>query len=284
MRLMWETVSMDGTVVIGEGEKDRAPMLYSGEQIGNGEPPEVDIAVDPVDGTTLTAKGMGGALSGIALAARGAMFDPGPCFYMEKIAVGEEAVEAIDIEAPVAENLARVAKAKRTDIEDLTVIMLDRPRHEGLAKEVREAGARIRFITDGDVAAAIAAAREGSGIDVLMGIGGTPEGVLSACAIKCLGGAIQGRLSPRGEEERDATLAAGYDLDQILTVDDLVSGDDVYFAATGVTDGNLLRGVRYRQQSAVTQSISMRSRSGTVRLIEAVHRLEKLSEYSRIAY
>ena len=280
MRLLLGTVSMDGVVVIGEGEKDNAPMLYNGESIGNGEPPVVDIAVDPIDGTTLTSKGMNGALSVVALAERGTMFDPGPCVYMEKIAAGEEAAEHIDIEAPVAENIKRVAKAKQVDVSDVTVTILDRARHEQLVKEVREAGARIRFITDGDVAGAIAAARGGTGVDLLMGTGGTPEGVIAACAIKCLGGVIQGRLWPRNEAEKDAAVQAGYDLDQVLTTDDLVSGEDVFFAATGVTDGDLMNGVRYRDNSAITQSIVMRSRSGTVRLIDALHRMHKLKKFS----
>jgi fructose-1,6-bisphosphatase II len=280
MRLLMDTVPMDGTVVIGEGEKDNAPMLYNGERIGNGEPPVVDIAVDPIDGTTLTSKGMNGALAVVALAERGTMFDPGPCVYMEKIAAGEEAADAIDIEAPVAENVKRVAKAKRGDVSDVTVTILDRSRHEQLVKEIREAGARIRFITDGDVAGAISAARPGTAVDLLMGTGGTPEGVIAACAIKCLGGVIQGRLWPRNEQERDAAVAQGHDLDRVLTTDDLVSGEDVFFAATGVTDGDLVNGVRYREGSAITQSIVMRSRSGTVRLIDALHRMEKLKKFS----
>ncbi len=280
MRLLLDTVPMDGVVVIGEGEKDNAPMLYNGERIGNGQPPVVDIAVDPIDGTTLTSKGMNGALAVVALAERGTMFDPGPCVYMEKIAAGEEAADVIDIEAPVADNLKRVAKAKRTDISNVTVTILERSRHEQLVKEVREAGARIRFITDGDVAGAISAARPGTGVDLLMGTGGTPEGVIAACAIKCLGGVIQGRLWPRNEQERDAAVAAGYDLDRVLSTDDLVSGEDVFFAATGVTDGDLVNGVRYRDGAAITQSIVMRSRSGTVRLIDALHRMEKLKKFS----
>ncbi len=284
MRLMLDTVSMDGIVVIGEGEKDEAPMLFNGEEIGNGEPPVVDIAVDPIDGTTLTAKGMNGAIAVVALSERGTMLDPGPAVYMEKIAVGPEAADVIDIEAPVGENLARIAKAKRTDVEDLTAILLDRPRHEQLVKEIREAGARIRFITDGDVAAAIAAARPSTGIDVLFGIGGTPEGVISACALKCLGGAIQGRLWPRNEDEREALVQHGFEPDQVLTIDDLVSGDNVFFAATGVTGGDFLRGVQYREDYATTQSIVMRSRSGTVRMIDAQHSLEKLARYSKIVY
>ena len=280
MRLLMDTVPMDGVVVIGEGEKDNAPMLYNGERIGNGEPPVVDIAVDPIDGTTLTSKGMNGALAVVALSERGTMFDPGPCVYMEKIAAGEEAADQIDIEAPVAENIKRVAKAKRTQVSDVTVTILERARHEQLVKEVREAGARIHFISDGDVAGAIAAARGGTGVDLLMGTGGTPEGVIAACAIKCLGGVIQGRLWPRNEQERDAAVQGGYDLDRVLTTNDLVSGDDVFFAATGVTDGDLINGVRYRESAAVTQSIVMRSRSGTVRMIDALHRMEKLKKFS----
>ncbi|HEV3473294.1 MAG TPA: class II fructose-bisphosphatase [Actinomycetota bacterium] len=280
MRLMLGTVQMDGTVVIGEGEKDNAPMLYNGEEIGNGQPPVVDIAVDPIDGTTLTSKGMGGALAVVALAERGTMFDPGPCVYMEKIVVGEAAADVIDLDAPIADNLKKVAKAKKTDVSDLTVTILDRERHDQIVKEIREAGARIKFITDGDVAGAISAAKAGTGVDMLLGIGGTPEGVIAACAIKCLGGAIHGRLWPRNEEERDAAIAAGYDLDQVLRTDDLVSGDDVFFAATGVTDGELVNGVRYRDGSAVTQSIVMRSRSGTVRQIDALHRRQKLKKFS----
>jgi fructose-1,6-bisphosphatase II len=284
MRLMMDSVSMHGTVVIGEGEKDQAPMLYNGEEIGNGEAPVVDVAVDPIDGTTLTAKGQNGALSVVAVAERGTMFDPGPCFYMEKIVVGEDAAEVIDIDAPPAENLRRVAKVKKGTVADLTVVILDRPRHDQLVKEVREAGARIRFIPDGDVAGAISAAREDTGTDLLMGIGGTPEGVIAACAIKCLGGVIQGRLCPRSEEERDAAVDQGYDLERVLSTEDLVSGQDVFFAASGVTDGDLMKGVRYRADNAITQSMVMRSRSGTVRLIDALHRREKLSKYSTIIY
>jgi fructose-1,6-bisphosphatase II len=284
MRLLLGTVPMDGVVVIGEGEKDKAPMLYNGEEIGNGQPPLVDIAVDPIDGTTLTSKGQGGALAVVALAERGTMFDPGPCVYMEKIAAGEAAADVIDLEAGVTENLERVAKVKNSDVADLTVIILDRERHESMVKEIREAGARIKFIPDGDVASAIAAAREGTGIDMLLGIGGTPEGVIAACAIKCLGGVIQGRLWPRNEDERDRAVQAGYDLDQVLTTDDLVSGNDVFFAATGVTDGDLIKGVRYRGESAVTESIVMRSRTGTVRFVEALHRRKKLKTLSSIVY
>jgi fructose-1,6-bisphosphatase II len=284
MRLLLDTVPMDGVVVIGEGEKDNAPMLYNGEAIGNGEPPRVDIAVDPVDGTTLTSKGMSGALAVVALSERGTMFDPGPCMYMEKIATGPEAAGVLDIEAPIAENLKRVAKAKGSAVADLTVTILERPRHEQIVKEVREAGARIRFITDGDVAGAIAAARETSGVDLLIGIGGTPEGVIAAAALKCLGGSILGRLWPRNDNERDEALSLGCDLDQVLTTDILVAGDDVFFAATGITDGDLINGVRYRGDSAWTHSIVMRSRSGTVRLIDALHHRDKLSQFSEIEY
>ncbi len=280
MRFMMDTVSMDGVVVIGEGEKDNAPMLYNGEEIGNGEPPVVDIAVDPVDGTTLTAKGMNGAIAVVALAERGTMFNPGPCVYMEKIAAGEEAHDVLDIEAGTTENLKRLAKVKGTDVENLTVVVLDRPRHETLVKEIREAGARIKFIMDGDVAGAIAAARDDNGVDLLIGIGGTPEGVIAACAIKCLGGVIQGRLWARNDEERDRAIAEGYDLDAVLTTDDLVTGEDVFFAATGVTDGDLIKGVRYEGKNAITQSIVMRSRTGTVRIIDALHRRKKLKEIS----
>jgi fructose-1,6-bisphosphatase II len=284
MRLMLDTVNMDGIVVIGEGEKDNAPMLFNGEHIGNGQPPVMDIAVDPIDGTTLTSKGMGGALAVVAASERGTMFDPGPCVYMEKIAVGEEVADAVDIEAPIAENLSRLAKARKTDVANITVTILDRPRHDQIVKEIREAGARIKFIADGDVAGAISAARGGTGVDMLLGVGGTPEGVIAAAAIKCLGGAIQGRLWPRTEEERDAAVQAGYELDKVLTTDDLVSGDDVFFAATGVTDGDLLNGVRYRGDNAITQSIVMRSRSGTVRQVDALHRTEKLKKFSDTLY
>jgi fructose-1,6-bisphosphatase II len=284
MRLLMDTVSMDGIVVIGEGEKDEAPMLYNGERVGNGDAPQVDVAVDPVDGTTLTAKGQHGAIAVVALAERGTMYDPGPCVYMEKIAAGEEAADVIDIDAPIGENLKRLAKVKKTDVADLTVVILDRSRHEQIVKEVREAGARIKFIPDGDVAGAIAAAREDSGDDLYVGIGGTPEGVIAACALKCLGGVIQGRLWPRSEEERDRAIQAGYDVDRVLTTDELVSSDNVFFAATGVTDGDLVRGVHYRGENAVTHSIVMRSRSGTVRLVDALHRRQKLKQYSSILY
>jgi fructose-1,6-bisphosphatase II len=284
MRVLLETVSMDGTVVIGEGEKDNAPMLFNGERIGNGSPPIVDVAVDPIDGTTLTAKGQNGALAVVALAERNTMFDPGPCVYMEKLAAGEEAAGVLDLDAPLKDNLQQLSKVKRTAIDDLTVVILDRPRHEDIVREIREAGARIKFISDGDVAGAIAAARDGSGVDMLIGTGGTPEGVIAACAMKCLGGVFLGRLSPRNDEERRQALDAGYDLGRTLTTDDLVSGKDVFFAATGVTDGDFLKGVRYRGDSAVTSSIVMRSHSGTVRLIDAFHRLDKLAAYSSVEY
>jgi fructose-1,6-bisphosphatase II len=261
---------MDGIVVIGEGEKDRAPMLYNGERVGNGQPPLTDIAVDPVDGTTLTAKGQPSALAVIAAAERGSMFDPGPCVYMEKIVTGPDAADGIDLDAPVAENLRRVARAKREDVEELTVVILDRPRHQGLIQEVREAGARIKLIPDGDVAGSIAAAKEGTGVDLLIGIGGTPEGVISACAVKCLGGMIQGRLHARDDGERQAALVAGYDLDRVLTTDDLVAGH-AFFAASGISDGDLLQGVRYHGDRATTQSIVTRSQSGTVRVVTAEH-------------
>ena len=284
MRLMLDTVSMDGVVVIGEGEKDEAPMLYRGEQVGNGEPPAVDVAVDPIDGTTLTAKGQHGALAVVAVAERGTMFDPGPCVYMEKLAVGEAAADAVDINDPVGENLKRIAEVKNTALSDLTVVILDRPRHDQIVKEVRDAGARIKFIPDGDVAGAIAAAREGTGDDLYIGIGGTPEGVITACALKCLGGVLQARLWPRNEQERDQAVAAGYDVDKVLNVDDLVTTDNVFFAATGVTDGDLVKGVQYRGDGAITHSIVMRSRSGTVRLVDALHRRAKLKKYSSIDY
>jgi fructose-1,6-bisphosphatase II len=279
MRAMLAGVDMDGVVVIGEGEKDEAPMLFNGERVGNGNPPQVDVAVDPIDGTTLTSKGQSNALAVLAVADRGSMFDPGPCFYMDKIVTGPEAAARIDIDAPVAENLRRVAKAKGVAIANLTVVIIDRPRHEGIVREVREAGARIKLISDGDVAGAIAAARDGTGDDLLLGIGGSPEGVITACAIKCLGGEIQGRLHPRNDEERQAAIDAGYDLSRVLMTDDLVSGDAI-FAATGISDGDLLQGVRYRGDGATTQSIVMRSRSRTVRLVTAEHHWEKIERLS----
>jgi fructose-1,6-bisphosphatase II len=284
MRLMVDSVSMDGEVVIGEGEKDEAPMLYNGERVGNGEGPGVDVAVDPIDGTRLTSVGQPNALSVIALSERGTMFFPGAAVYMEKVAAGPKAADAIDVTAPPEENVRLVAKAKGVKPEDVTVTILDRPRHEAMIAAVRSVGARVFLITDGDVAGAIAAAAPRTGIDLLLGIGGTPEGVIAAAALKCLGGAIQGRLYPRDERERDALLDDGFDLDAVLTTDDLVSGDDVFFAATGITDGSLLRGVRYWPDGATTHSMVMRSRSGTVRWVEAEHRFEKLERFSTIAY
>jgi fructose-1,6-bisphosphatase II len=242
------------------------------------------VAVDPIDGTTLMAKGMPNALAVLAVAERGAMFDPSAVFYMEKLAVGPEAAGVVDLSAPIAENIRRVAKAKSSNVSDVTVCILDRPRHEQIIKEVRGAGARIRFISDGDVAGAIAAARPTTGVDLLLGIGGTPEGIIAACALKCLGGELQGRLWPKDDAERERAIAAGHDLDRILTIDDLVQGDNVFFCATGVTDGDLLRGVHYRAGGATTQSIVMRSKSGTVRLIDGYHRLTKLREYSAIDF
>jgi len=277
MREMLAKIDMDGVVVIGEGEKDEAPMLYNGERVGNGKPPQVDLAVDPIDGTTLTAKGQPRALAVLAVAERGSMFDPGPCVYMNKIATGPEAADLIDIDAPVAENLRRIAKAKQEDVQDLTVVVVERPRHDDIIKEVREAGARIELVSDGDVAGAIATARPGTGVDLLVGIGGTPEGVIAACALKCLGGAIHARLYPRSDEERQAAVDAGYDIDEVLTTDDLVSGE-CYFVATGISDGDLLQGVRYRGEGATTQSIMMRSKSGTVRVITADHVWHKLRD------
>jgi fructose-1,6-bisphosphatase II len=279
MRLMLDTVPMDGVVVIGEGEKDEAPMLYNGERIGDGSPPEVDIAVDPLEGTRLTAQGQPAALAVIALAERGTMFDPGPCVYMEKIAGAARIADCLSLEAPLTEVIRSVAERKRSEPGDVTVIMLDRPRHTDAVKEVREAGARIRFITDGDVSAALLAVNQGTGVDLLWGIGGTPEGVLSAAAMKSLGGQLLGRLWPRNDEEREAAIEAGYDLDKVLDVDDLVSGRDVFFAATGVTDGDLIQGVRYLGDGhATSDSLVMRSRSGTVREVKARHDRPKLRE------
>ncbi|WP_306189538.1 MULTISPECIES: class II fructose-bisphosphatase [unclassified Streptomyces] len=284
MRTLVSTVSMNGVVVIGEGEKDEAPMLFNGERVGDGTGPEVDIAVDPIDGTTLTAKGMPNAIAVLAATERGAMFDPSAVFYMDKLVTGPDAADFVDIDAPVSVNIKRVAKAKRGTPEDVTVVILDRPRHQGLIQEVREAGARIKLISDGDVAGSIYALREGTGVDLLLGIGGTPEGIISACAVKCLGGTIQGKLWPKDDEERQRAIDAGHDLDRVLTTDDLVSGENVFFVATGITDGELLRGVRYRSETATTDSIVMRSKSGTVRRIESEHRLSKLRAYSAIDF
>src|SRR4051812_48861985 len=317
MRQLVSTVSMKGVVVIGEGEKDEAPMLYNGEEVGDGNGPDCDVAVDPIDGTTLTAKGMNNAISVMAVAERGAMFDPPPGFFMGKIATGPqargaiditppappdiaagaqgqkegggggtgpEARDAIDITAPAAENVAAVAKAKGMEVEDVTVVILDRPRHESIVQEVREAGARIKFITDGDVAGSIMAAREGTGVDLLLGIGGTPEGIISAAAMKCMGGNIQGRLWPKDDAERQRAIDAGHDLDRVLTTDELVCCDNVFFVATGVTDGEQLKGVRYRGGSATTSSLVMRSRSGTIRYVESQHQFAKLRAYSMIDF
>jgi len=277
MRIVLSTVAMDGVVVIGEGEKDEAPMLFNGERIGTGQPPATDIAVDPIDGTTPTALGRGGAVAVIAVSERGTMFNPGPCVYMEKIATGPESAEVIDITRSPTENLQAIAQAKGEAVRDVTAVILDRPRHAELIAEVRAAGARIRLISDGDVAGAIATAWTESGADVLFGIGGTPEGVIAAAALKCMGGAMLGRLWPRNDDERQAAVNAGYDLSAVLTTDDLVQGDNCFFAATGITDGELLRGVRYDRNGATTQSLVMRSRSGTVRRIDARHRLDKLN-------
>ncbi|MEU9900649.1 class II fructose-bisphosphatase [Streptomyces phaeochromogenes] len=284
MRTLVSTVSMNGVVVIGEGEKDEAPMLFNGERVGDGTGPECDIAVDPIDGTTLTAKGMTNAIAVLAAADRGTMFDPSAVFYMDKLVTGPEAADFVDINAPVSVNIRRVAKAKRVTPEDVTVVILDRPRHDGIIKEIRETGARIKLISDGDVAGSILALREGTGIDLLLGIGGTPEGIISACAVKCLGGTIQGKLWPKDDEERARAADAGHDLDRVLFTDDLVSGENVFFVATGITDGELLRGVRYRPETATTDSIVMRSKSGTVRQINSEHRLAKLRAYSAIDF
>lgn len=282
MRKLIGTVSMRGVVVIGEGEKDEAPMLFNGEKVGNGNGPECDVAVDPIDGTTLLSKGMPNALAVLAVAERGAMFDPSAVFYMEKMAVGPEAAGVVDLNVPVAENIRRVAKAKHIEVSDVTVCILDRPRHETLISQVRDAGARIQFISDGDVAGAIAAARPNSGVDMLLGIGGTPEGIITACALKCMDGEIQTRLWPKDDAEREQVRAAGHDVERVLTTSNLVGGDNVFFCATGITDGALLRGVHYRANRCSTQSIVMRSKSGTVRNIEGLHKLSKLREYSDV--
>ncbi len=277
MRNVLDSVSMDGVVVIGEGEKDEAPMLFNGERIGDGTPPEVDVAVDPLEGTRLTALGMPSALAVIALAERGTMFDPGPCVYMEKIAGGPEVADLLDLDRPLPETLALVAERKETDIRDVMVVMLDRERHREAMDEVREAGARVRLILDGDVSAALLAVSENSAVDLLWGIGGTPEGVISAAAIKCIGGQLLGRLWPRDDDERSAAEQAGYDLAKVLNCDDLVAGEDVFFSATGVTDGDVLQGVRYQGgRGATTESLVMRSRSGTVRRVSARHDRAKL--------
>jgi fructose-1,6-bisphosphatase II len=284
MRLMLDTVAMNGVVVIGEGEKDEAPMLYNGEEIGSGSGPEVDVAVDPLEGTRLTSLGMPNAIAVIAVAERGTMFFPGAAVYMDKIATGPEAADVIDIDVTPAENVSRVAEAKGVTASEISVVVLDRDRHEQLIADLRAAGAKVLLITDGDVAPAIAAANAGTGVDMLMGIGGTPEGVIAAAAVKCLGGAVQGRLWPRNDEERRELVEAGYDVERVLKTDDLVAGHDVFVAATGVTSGALLRGVRATKEGAVTDSIVMRSRSGTVRRIEAHHAFEKLSKLTAVPY
>jgi fructose-1,6-bisphosphatase II len=284
MRLMLDTVSMDGVVVIGEGEKDEAPMLFNGEEVGNGHGPSVDVAVDPLEGTRLTALGMPNAITVVALAERGTMFFPGAAVYMDKIAGGPDVADAIDISAPPGENVRRAAKAKGVEPEEITVVVLDRDRHQDLIAALRQVGAKVMLITDGDVAPALAAALPGSGVDLLMGVGGTPEGVISAAALKCLGGAMQGRLWPRNDDERQKLVDAGYEVERVLSTDDLVAGDDVFVAATGVTTGTLLRGVRYTATGAVTDSIVMRSRSGTIRRVEATHAFEKLMRFSNIRY
>jgi fructose-1,6-bisphosphatase II len=286
MRATISTVGMAGTVVIGEGEKDNAPMLFNGEEVGDGTGPECDVAVDPIDGTTLTAKGMNNAIAVIAVAPRGSMYDPSAVFYMEKLVTGPEAAAVVDIRNPVSENIHQVAKAKGSDPEDVTVVLLDRPRHDALVDEIRATGARIKFMVDGDVAGAIMAARPDTGIDLLLGIGGTPEGIIAACAMKCMGGVIQARLWPRNDEERQHALDAGHNLDpdHFLTTDDLVTADDCFFAATGITDGELMRGVRYRAGGATTHSLVMRSHSGTIRQIRSEHKLRKLNTYASVHF
>ena len=284
MRVLISTVGMNGVVVIGEGEKDDAPMLFNGERVGDGTGPECDVAVDPIDGTTLTAKAMSNALSVMAVAPRGAMYDPSAVFYMEKLATGADAAEAVDIRLPVAENIHLVAKAKGCSPRDVTVCILDRPRHVDLAEEIRVTGARIKFITDGDVGGAIMAARPGTGVDLLLGVGGTPEGIIAACALKSMGGVIQARLWPTDDDEKQRAIDAGHDLDRVLSTDDLVAGDDCFFVATGITDGELLQGVRYSAGGCSTHSLVMRSRSGTIREICSEHQLSKLRAYSSVNF
>jgi fructose-1,6-bisphosphatase II len=284
MRTLINTVQMNGVVVIGEGEKDHAPMLFNGEHVGDGTGPECDVAVDPIDGTTLAAKGMTNAVSVMAVAPRGSMYDPSAVFYMEKLCAGPEAADVVDIRLPVAENISLVAKAKGVQVSDVTVCVLDRPRHADLVEEIRSTGARIKFITDGDVAGAITAARPDTGVDLLVGVGGTPEGIITACAMKCVGGIIQGRLWPIDDAERQRAIEAGLDPDAVLETDDLVRADDVFFVATGITDGELMAGVRYGAGVAITESIVMRSRSGTIRKITSEHQLHKLKAYSTVDY
>src|SRR5271170_3806902 len=284
IRELVNSVSMRGVVVIGEGEKDEAPMLFNGEEVGNGDGPECDFAVDPVDGTTLMSKGMPNAISVLAVADRGSMFDPSAVFYMNKIAVGPEAAHVLDITAPIADNIRAVAKVKSLSVRDMTVCILDRPRHAELIEDARKTGARIRLITDGDVAGAISACRPHSGTDMLAGIGGTPEGIIAAAAIRCMGGAIQAQLAPRDDAERQKAIDAGHDLSRVLLTEDLVSGENVFFGATGVTSGDLLQGVQYYSGGCTTQTIVVRSKTGTVRMVEAYHRLSKLNEYSAIDF
>jgi fructose-1,6-bisphosphatase II len=285
MRIMLQTVSMDGVVVIGEGEKDEAPMLYNGEKVGDGSLPLVDIAVDPIEGTTPTSLGRGNALSVIAASERGTMFNPGPCVYMDKLAVGPAAAGRVAIDESVEFNLRAVAEAKRVPVRDLTAVVLDRDRHRDLIAEIRDAGARVRMIPDGDVAGVMSTAWPGSGADILFGVGGTPEAIIAAAAIKCMGGELQGRLWPRNEQERNSAEGAGYDVERVLHTEDLVQGDNCFFAATGITDGDMLRGVRYDSSRGVrTQSMVMRSRSGTVRMVEAWHQLSKLAEFSLVDF
>lgn len=284
MRQLIATVQMRGTVVIGEGEKDEAPMLFNGEEVGDGQGAECDVAVDPVDGTRLTALGMPNAVAVLAVAERGAMFDPSAVFYMDKLATGPEAADVVDIRLPVRENIRRLAKAKGERPEDVTVCLLDRPRHEALAREIRDAGARITFILDGDVAGAIMAARAGTGVDLMLGVGGTPEGIIAACALKALGGVLQGRLAPKDDAERAKALDAGHDLDAVLTTDELVRSDNCYFVATGITDGELVRGVRYGAGTVRTQSLVMRSKSGTIRTVDSEHQLTKLAAYASVDF
>jgi fructose-1,6-bisphosphatase II len=284
MRLVLNEVEMDGVIVIGEGEKDEAPMLYNGEHLGTGKPPEVDIAVDPIDGTTLTATGRSGALAVVALAPRGSMYAPGSLFYMNKIAVGPEAADVIDINAPVAVNLQAIARAKDRDVDDLTVLILDRPRHAGLIREIRQTGARIRLIADGDISAAISASTPETGVDALFGIGGSPEAVITAAAIQCVGGALQCKLWPRNDDERRLALEQGVELERVLTHCDLIDSDNVFFAATGITRGELLDGVQYFGGGARTSSIVMRSKSGTIRQVVATHRWDKLMRFSQIKF
>lgn len=284
MRFMLNTVYMDGKVVIGEGEKDDAPMLFNGEKLGRGCEPSVDIAVDPIDGTRLTSLGLPNAVSVVAFADRGSMYDPKHIFYMDKIATGPESAGAIDLDAPISENIKAVAKARGKRVEDVTVVVLDRPRHENILKEIRAMQARIKLIMDGDVAGAISTCKQDSGIDLMLGIGGSPEAVITACAIKCVGGNMQCKLWPRNDEEANKCRELGMDLKQVLTIDDLVASDNVYFAATGITDGDLLSGVKYVGDKIKTSSMVMRSKSGTIRYIDATHKQKKLESFGSIDY